>query len=147
VVENIAEDPLWRNLRGAAAIAGVAACWSHPITTGQGVVLGAMALYNNQPRKPTQREMDGLEIAARMVGLAIERDRLEEQARQSAKLKALGVLAGGIAHDFNNLLTAVLGNAELGLEALPEGSQAWQRMKAIVNEGYRDRERQRHRPL
>jgi len=132
VVENIAEDPLWKDLRDAAAIAGVSACWSQPVTTSQGVVLGAMALYDTKPSAPTQTQMDGLEIAARMVGLAIERDRLEEQVRQSAKLKALGVLAGGIAHDFNNILTAVLGNAELGLQTLPEGSEARQRLQEIV---------------
>ena len=132
VVENIAQDPLWKKLREAAAIAGVSACWSQPITTSQGVVLGAMALYDTKPSTPTQCQMDGLEIAARMVGLAIERDRLEEQVRQSAKLNALGVLAGGIAHDFNNLLTAVMGNAQLGMQSLPEGSEPWQRMQEIV---------------
>ncbi|MHC4954872.1 MAG: response regulator [Planctomycetota bacterium] len=132
VVENIAEDPLWKDLRDAAKLAGVGACWSHPVTTSQGGVLGAMALYNDEPRAPTQRQMDALEIAARMVGLAVERDRLEEQVRRSAKLKALGVLAGGIAHDFNNLLSAVLGNAEMGLEALTEDSPARQYLQAIV---------------
>jgi len=74
VVENIAEDPLWKDLRDAAAIAGVAACWSQPITTSRGVVLGAMALYDTEPSAPTRCQMDALEIAARMVGLAIERD-------------------------------------------------------------------------
>jgi len=39
--------------------------------------------------------------------------RLEEQAVQGEKLRALGEMAGGIAHDFNNRLTAILGNAQL----------------------------------
>jgi len=132
VVENIAQDPLWSDLRDAATIAGVLACWSQPIPSRDGTVLGAMALYDTEPGGPTRRQMDGLEIAARMVGLAIERDGLEEQVRQSAKLKALGVLAGGIAHDFNNLLTAILGNAELAMKAVPEDSEARKRLNAIV---------------
>ncbi len=132
IVENIAEDPLWDDLRDAAAIAGVSACWSHPITTTKGVVLGAMELYDTEPRAPTQHQMDGLEIAARMVGLAVERDGLEEQLRQAAKMKALGVLAGGIAHDFNNMLTAVLGNAELAMRRLPDDAEASQMLLEIV---------------
>ncbi len=48
-----------------------------------------------------------------------ERERLEEQLRQSQKLEAIGSLAGGIAHDFNNILAAVLANAQLLRETAP----------------------------
>lgn len=124
VVENIAEDPLWKELRDAAKHAGVAACWSHPVTATNGDVLGAMALYCNEPSSPAQFQMDGLEVAARMVGLAIERDRLEGRMKVAVNIEALAVLAGGIAHEFNNILSSILGNTQLIAATLDKECEA-----------------------
>lgn len=66
-----------------------------------------------------------------------ERAALEDQLRQVHKMEAIGTLAGGIAHDFNNLLFAILGNAELALDEIDAGSQAYANIQALVVAGNR----------
>lgn len=60
-----------------------------------------------------------------------EKQKLEEQVRNAAKLESLGVLAGGIAHDFNNMLTAIMGNCGLARMQVPQTSKAGRHLSNI----------------
>ncbi len=60
-----------------------------------------------------------------------ERRRLERQVQETQKLDSLGRLASGVAHDFNNLLSVILGNTDLALREVPEGSPVRQRLTEI----------------
>ena len=49
-----------------------------------------------------------------------DRKVVERGVQEAHKVESLGVLAGGVAHHFNNLLTAILGNASLLRQELPD---------------------------
>jgi two-component system, cell cycle sensor histidine kinase and response regulator CckA len=50
------------------------------------------------------------------------RKRFEAQMFQSQKMETVGRLAGGVAHEFNSIMTAIIGQSEILIGDLPEGS-------------------------
>jgi len=82
-----------------------------------------------------------LEFGGRRARLVLandvtQRQRLEDQLRQSQKLDAVGRLAGGIAHDFNNILSVILSYSESLLDSLAPGEQR-EDVEQIRNAGHR----------
>jgi DNA-binding CsgD family transcriptional regulator len=71
IVSDIATDPLWRSYRAHALKHGLRACWSAPIVSPGGEVLGAFALYYREPREPGPQERHLVEVAAELAALAI----------------------------------------------------------------------------
>src|SRR5205823_638887 len=66
-----------------------------------------------------------------------ERDRLEEQLRQTQRLEAMGTLAGGVAHDFNNILAAILGYGEMAQKAAADNTPLRRYIDAAMSAGMR----------
>ena len=72
IVTDVLADPLWEDYRELALASGLGACWSTPILSGKGKVLGSFAMYYRQPRAPTGVEARLTEVATRLAGKAIE---------------------------------------------------------------------------
>ncbi|MGX5849682.1 EAL domain-containing protein [Mesorhizobium sp. PL10] len=89
VVTDILQDPLWEDYRDLAAPYGYRSCWSTPILSHQGVVLGVFAMYSMSVREPTETETRLIEFTTHIAGIAIERKRAEDQIHFMANHDAL----------------------------------------------------------
>src|SRR6266850_1166297 len=83
IVSDIATDPLWADFRDLALAHGLRACWSTPIRSSTGRVLGTFATYYREPRSPSSQEHNVVERITHLASIAIERKQAEEKLRQS----------------------------------------------------------------
>ncbi len=86
IVEDIATDPLWDAFRDVALSHGLRACWSAPILGSDRTCLGTLAMYYSEPRPPDANDLELIEGAAHLAGVAIERHRNAEALAASRRL-------------------------------------------------------------
>jgi len=82
-VADIASDPLWADFRDLALGHGLRACWSLPIRSAQGEVLGTFAMYHREPREPVPADLAIVDFVVRTAGIVIARARAETTMRES----------------------------------------------------------------
>jgi PAS domain S-box-containing protein len=80
-VRDIATDPLWSDFKRFALPNGLRACWSTPIFSRDGRVLGTFALYYEEPRDSRVEDEALVARATEIAGIAIQRAQLEQQLR------------------------------------------------------------------
>jgi C4-dicarboxylate-specific signal transduction histidine kinase len=90
-----------------------------PIHSKDGTILADLIMCWREPEEPQRRHRALIDVAARLAGIAIERDQtrkllVEQQAKMvtSSKLAALGEMAAGMAHEINNPLAIISGSAD-----------------------------------
>lgn len=85
-VTDIETDPLWKDFATLALPHNLRACWSIPIFSSvDREVLGTFAMYYTTPREPQPDEMRLVEVAPRLIAIAIERKRSREKIKASAE--------------------------------------------------------------
>lgn len=89
MVEDIATDPLWAEFRHLALPHGLCACWSSPIKSSSGRVLGSFAFYYRRPRGPSRFHKRLVSVSVHLCALALEREESRSRIRQLAFYDAL----------------------------------------------------------
>jgi len=148
VVSDIAADPLWADFRDLALAHGLRACWSTPILSSEGKVLGTFAIYYREPRTPTPYEQNVIEQITHLASIAVEREQSEAALRQAqadlahvSRVTTMGELTASLAHEVNQPIAAALTNANTCLIWLDGDSPNIEEARAattrIVQDGTR----------
>jgi PAS domain S-box-containing protein len=90
IMSDVASDTRWRDSwRALAQSHGLRSCWSTPIVSQAGTVLGTFALYRREPGSPSQLQLDLIRQFTNIASIAIERAQGDEALRRSeARLAA-----------------------------------------------------------
>lgn len=86
VVEDIQTHPYWANYKAQAHQAALGACWSNPIFSTNGKLLGTFAIYHHQSHKPGEADIQLLENTAKVAAIALDRNRADQALKESEKL-------------------------------------------------------------
>ncbi len=105
IVTDIATDPLWADYRHLAAAHGLRACWSMPILSREGQVLGTFANYFRTARGPVPAELELVASACHIARIAIEKRRDEADILRAKERLDLALEASGVVlwdHDVSS---------------------------------------------
>jgi formate hydrogenlyase transcriptional activator len=78
---DILNDPIWDLYRHLLLPYGIRAVWSRPLFTSEGKVLGTFAIHYREARSPDGADLQLIENASHIAGIAIERHLNEESLR------------------------------------------------------------------
>lgn len=84
VSEDIATDPHWADYKELALSHGLHACWSTPIKSADGKVIGTFGFYYRQPRPPSAFHHLLVDAGLHLCALAIEREASRARIHQLA---------------------------------------------------------------
>src|SRR5258707_12423778 len=89
-VSDILSHPNWTNFRSVVLPSGLRAAWSTPIMSHDGKVLGTFCMYYREVRHPGTHDVQLIDYASRIAGIAIERERSHSALTKSeAELRTI----------------------------------------------------------
>src|SRR5580658_10543323 len=82
-VTDILTDAIWEDYRDRVLPYGIRSAWSRPLFTREGKSLGAFSIHSCEPRSPSASDLQLIENASHITGIAIERHLNEAQLRRT----------------------------------------------------------------
>ena len=79
---DILTDPLWDDYRDRLLPYGIRSVWSRPLFTSEGKALGTFSINYREPRSPSANDLQLIENASHITGIAIERHMNEQALRR-----------------------------------------------------------------
>ena len=112
-VTDILSDSLWDDYRDLFSPYGIRSVWSRPLFTSEGKVLGTFAILYREERSPGSADLQLIENASYITGIAIERHINEEALRHERdRLRLLLEITNSMASklDLRQLIEALSTN-------------------------------------
>ena len=95
IISDITIDPRWPDdCRELPVSHGLRAAWSEPLISEDGAVLGTFAMYYGEPRVPDTSDLEMIEAAGHIAGIAIQMERSQAALRESEEWLRLAIQAG-----------------------------------------------------
>ncbi len=86
IVEDIQTHPYWAAYKELAQKAALGSCWSEPVHSSSGKVLGTFDIYHHDARKPGDADLQIMARIANLAAIALDRNRADMAIRGNEKL-------------------------------------------------------------
>ena len=107
IARDVEQDPKWEAYRWLARHHNFRACWSFPVRTKDGPVLGTLAMYFPEPCEPTARQMELATVIAHAATVIISRHQQSaERERAEQALRKRGERLQLLSETLGQLLSA-----------------------------------------
>ncbi|MFY8020328.1 MAG: PAS domain S-box protein [Bacteroidia bacterium] len=83
ITEDLLKDKNWIPFKEVAIAENLGSCFSYPILSSDGSVLGTFAVYHSYPFKPTNANLKFIESFVSLASIAIQRNTFETSLKES----------------------------------------------------------------